>query len=88
MKTLALLATPRKNTNVLQHIAGYFKKELTKEEKVELQGVIGDYHARLVPLVVPVTLLRHYVKKFGQEYLLRQVYLSPTPTELMLRNHV
>lgn len=88
VKALSLHATVRKNTNVLQHIAGYFKKELTREEKAELQEIIGDYHRHLVPLIVPVTLLRHYVKKFGQEYLLTQVYLSPTPVELMLRNHV
>jgi len=88
MKALACHATVRKNTNVLQHIAGYFKKELTAEEKAELQEVIGEYHQRLVPLIVPVTLLRHYIRKYGQEYLLKQVYLSPTPQELMLRNHV
>lgn len=88
LKALALQATVRKNTNVLQHIAGYFKKELTPEEKGELQEVIGEYHQRLVPLIVPVTLLRHYIRKYGQDYLLKQVYLSPTPQELMLRNHV
>ncbi|CAG0973028.1 hypothetical protein GEOBC_01383 [Geobacteraceae bacterium] len=88
LKALALHATVRKNTNVLQHIAGYFKKELTPEEKGELQEVIGEYHQRLVPLIVPVTLLRHYIRKYGQDYLLKQVYLSPTPQELMLRNHV
>ncbi|MRR35085.1 DUF1722 domain-containing protein [bacterium] len=88
MKALTLHATARKNTNVLQHIAGYFKKELTGEEKAELQEVIGEYHQRLVPLIVPVTLLRHYIRKYGQDYLLKQVYLSPTPQELMLRNHV
>lgn len=88
MKALSLHATVRKNTNVLQHIAGFFKKELTKEEKAEIQEVIGQYHQRLVPLIVPVTLLRHYIRKYGQDYLLKQVYLSPTPQELMLRNHV
>lgn len=88
MRALSFHATVRKNTNVLQHIAGYFKKQLTREEKAELQELIGEYHRRLVPLIVPVTLLRHYVKKYGQEYLLKQVYLSPTPLELMLRNHV
>ena len=88
MKALALHATVRKNTNVLQHIAGYFKKELTREEKLELQGVIEEYRQRLVPRIVPMTLLLHYIRKYGQNYLLKQVYLSPTPQELMLRNHV
>ncbi|RNC70651.1 MAG: DUF1722 domain-containing protein [Desulfuromonadales bacterium] len=88
MKALALHATVRKNTNVLQHVAGYFKKQLSGEEKAELQEVIEEYHRRLVPLIVPVTLLKHFVKKYGEEYLARQLYLNPTPLELMLRNHV
>ena len=88
MKALALHATVRKNADVLQHIAGHFKRELTREEKAELQEVIGEYHQRLVPLIVPVTLPRHYVRKYGRDYLLKQVYLSSTPQELMLRNHV
>ena len=88
MKALRHHATARKNTDVLQHIAGYFKKQLTGVEKGELQEVIEDYHRRLVPLIVPVTLLKHYVKKYAEEYLAQQVYLNPTPQELMLRNHV
>ncbi len=88
MKALALHATTKKNTNVLQHIMGYFKKLLTPEEKQELLRVIGQYHDHLVPLIVPLTLLRHYVSKYGQQYLQGQVYLSPHPAELMLRNHV
>jgi uncharacterized protein YbgA (DUF1722 family) len=87
MKGLAQLATTSKNTNVLQHIMGYFKKELTPGEKAELLGVIGQYHDRLVPLIVPVTLLKHYVAKYDQAYLQKQVYLEPHPAELMLRNH-
>lgn len=88
MKGLACHATPRKNTNVLLHMMGYFKKELSAGEKAELLEVIGQYHDRLTPLVVPLTLLRHYVRKYGQQYLAGQVYLSPHPAELMLRNHV
>ncbi len=88
MTGLALPATARKNTNVLQHIMGYFKKELTAPEKAELLEIITSYHDHLVPLIVPLTLLRHYVKKYNQQYLQGQVYLSPHPAELMLRNHV
>ncbi|GFO55504.1 hypothetical protein GMSM_25110 [Geomonas sp. Red276] len=87
MKALELPATVKKNTNVLQHIMGYFKRELTPAEKEELLGVIEQYHQRLVPLVVPITLLKHYVNKYRQEYLQSQWYLSPHPIELMLRNH-
>jgi uncharacterized protein YbgA (DUF1722 family)/uncharacterized protein YbbK (DUF523 family) len=88
MRALALQATVKKNTNVLMHIMGYFKKQLSGAEKEELLGVISRYHDHLVPLIVPLTLLRHYVGKYDQHYLEQQVYLAPHPAELMLRNHV
>ena len=88
MKGLALHATTKKNTNVLHHMMGYFKQQLSAEEKTELQEVIGQYHDQVMPLIVPLTLLRHYVRKYNQQYLQGQVYLSPHPAELMLRNHV
>jgi uncharacterized protein YbgA (DUF1722 family)/uncharacterized protein YbbK (DUF523 family) len=88
MEGLRLIATVKKNTNVLQHIAGYFKRQLSPEEKQELIQVIGTYHRGLVPLIVPIVLLNHYVRKYNEPYLRRQVYLSPHPLELMLRNHV
>jgi uncharacterized protein YbgA (DUF1722 family)/uncharacterized protein YbbK (DUF523 family) len=88
MKGLALHATARKNTNVLMHVMGYFKKVLTPGEKTELLETIGQYHDQLVPLLVPLTLLMHYVRKYDQPYLKQQVYLAPHPAELMLRNHV
>lgn len=88
MRGLALHATVKKNTNVLQHIMGYFKQQLSPAEKVELLEVIGRYHDHLLPLIVPLTLLRHFIGKYDQQYLKRQVYLSPHPSQLMLRNHV
>jgi len=88
MKGLALHATVKKNTNVLQHIMGYFKRELSPAEKSEMLEVIEQYHNHLLPLIVPITLLKHYVSKYDQEYLAGQVYLSPHPSQLMLRNHV
>lgn len=88
MEGLKLKATVKKNTNVLQHIMGYFKKVLTADEKKELLAVIDQYHQSLIPLVVPITLLNHYVRKYDQPYLKRQHYLHPHPAELMLRNHV
>ncbi|QXE89016.1 YbgA family protein [Geomonas subterranea] len=88
MKALELHATVKKQTNVLMHIMGYFKKNLCTEEKQELSQLIAQYHDGVVPLVVPLTMLKHYVAKYRQEYLRQQVYLSPHPAELMLRNHV
>jgi len=88
MEGLALLATPKKNANVLQHLAGYFKEQLSTEEKQELQEVIETHRTGLVPLLVPITLVKHYVRKYREPYLATQVYLQPHPLELMLRNHV
>jgi len=88
MKGLALHASAKKNTNVLQHMMGYFKKQLSPGEKAELLEVIDQYHEGLVPLLVPLTLLKHYVRKYEEQYLHGQVYLSPHPAQLMLRNHV
>ncbi len=81
-------ASVKKNTNVLQHILGHFRKELSGDEKKEALEVIEDYHKGYVPLMVPIVLLQHYVRKYDKEYLKRQYYLNPHPVELMLRNHV
>lgn len=88
MEALAHRATARKNTNVLEHMLGYFSEDLAPEERHELLGVIRDYHRGLVPLVVPLTLIRHYSVKYNVTYLQDQTYLQPHPKELMLRNHV
>lgn len=88
MKALTVKATVRKHVNVLQHILGYFKDHLGTQEKAELLGVIGDYHQGLTPLIVPLTLIKHYVHLFDVGYIREQVYLNPHPKELMLRNHV
>jgi len=87
MQGLQRLATARKNVNVLQHLMGYFKTCLAPDERQELLDVIGNYHKGFVPLIVPVTLIRHYVRKYDESYLEKQVYLFPHPAELMLRNH-
>jgi hypothetical protein len=83
-----LIATVKKNANVLSHMMGYFKKLISSEEKKELAEVIENYRGVLIPLIVPVTLIRHYVRKHNEEYLSRQHYLNPHPLELMPRNHV
>jgi uncharacterized protein YbgA (DUF1722 family)/uncharacterized protein YbbK (DUF523 family) len=87
METLRCQATVKKNVNVLEHMAGYFKDRLDADEKKELAEVIGQYRQELIPLIVPVTLVRHYVRTHGEEYLSGQYYLDPHPLELKLRNH-
>jgi uncharacterized protein YbgA (DUF1722 family)/uncharacterized protein YbbK (DUF523 family) len=84
MAAMALKPTVAKHENVLMHIMGYFKKDLSTDDK----GVINDYKRGLIPLIVPVILLGHYVRKYRQPYLKEQTYLNPHPAELMLRNHV
>ncbi len=88
MQGLKLLATAKKHANVLLHMAGSFKQRLASHEKQELLEVIGRYHRGLIPLVVPVTLIEHYVRICDEPSLRTQVYLHPHPAELMLRNHV
>jgi uncharacterized protein YbgA (DUF1722 family) len=88
MDALKKIATTKKNTNVLQHMLGYFKKQLDTLSRQELMTHIDDYRHGLVPLVVPLTLIRHYVRVLGVPYLRDQVYLNPHPKELALRNHV
>ncbi len=88
MQTLQSKATPKKNANVLQHMMGYFKEQLSADEKQELLEVIDNYRQEYIPLIVPITLVQHYVRKYDQPYLKEQVYLNPHPLELQLRNHV
>ncbi len=88
MEGLKLKSTVNKNVNVLHHILGYFKKQISSDEKQEMLDIIQHYHMHQIPLIVPVTLLNHYVRKYDDAYLKTQVYLNPHPIELMLRNHV
>ncbi len=88
LEALQMKTTPRKNKNVLQHMMGYFKKLLSPDEKQELLDVIDEYVKGNTPLIVPVTLMSHYVRKYDESYLKVQTYLNPHPVELKLRNHV
>jgi uncharacterized protein YbgA (DUF1722 family)/uncharacterized protein YbbK (DUF523 family) len=88
MSALATMATPKRHVNVLQHILGYFSDRLDVASRREIVEVIEDHGRGLLPLVVPLTLVRHYVRQFDVAYLQIQTYLEPHPKELMLRNHV
>ena len=88
MEALQLKTTPKKNANVLQHMMGYFKDQLSPDEKQELLEIIELYRQEYLPLIVPITLIKHYVRLFDVGYIREQVYLNPHPKELMLRNHV
>ena len=88
MTALQAIATPRRQANVLQHMLGCFKQALDRESRAELLALIQDYGGGRVPLVVPLTLFAHHIRRCGVPYLADQVYLRPHPVELMLRNHV
>lgn len=87
-KALELKGTVSKHTNVLMHIMGYFKKQLTGDEKKEVLELIENYRGGHLPLIVPITLMNHFVRKYRQPYLSEQIYLNPHPIDLQLRNLV
>lgn len=88
MKALKKCATRRTHTNVLQHISGYLKQAISAEDKQEVQQLIGQYLHGIVPLVVPLTLLKHHFRLHPHPYISRQVYLQPHPEDLSLRNAI
>jgi uncharacterized protein YbgA (DUF1722 family)/uncharacterized protein YbbK (DUF523 family) len=88
MESLRLKTTPKKNINVLQHIMGYFKKQLPGDEKLELLEILETYREGNIPLIVPITIMNHFVRKYDEPYLKKQTYLNPHPIALQLRNHV
>ncbi|WP_027925966.1 DUF523 and DUF1722 domain-containing protein [Pseudomonas sp. URMO17WK12:I12] len=88
MEALKKCATRRTHTNVLQHISGYLKQVTSPEDKQEMQHVISQYRQGIVPLVVPLTLLKHYFRQYPDPYIAQQVYLQPHPENLSLRNAI
>jgi uncharacterized protein YbgA (DUF1722 family)/uncharacterized protein YbbK (DUF523 family) len=89
MEILSTITKPSRHVNVLQHVMGFLKEHIDSDDKQELLQLIESYRQGLVPLIVPITLLRHHLRRHSShEWLARQVYLDPYPAELMLRNHV
>ena len=89
MTILSQIAKRRRHTNVLHHIMGFVKDRIDAGDKRELVEVIDSYRLGTLPLIVPITLLRHHIRRHPtHEWLDQQVYLDPYPAELMLRNHV
>jgi uncharacterized protein YbgA (DUF1722 family) len=88
MAAMSIVATPKRHANVLQHMLGYFKKTLDADARAEILGLIEEHRRSTVPLIVPLTLMRHHVRRHQVTYLQGQTYLEPHPRELSLRNHV
>ena len=88
MLTLKVIATKKNHVNTLQHIQGYLRQDLDADDKAELGVVIEDYRLGLLPLIVPITLLRHHFRKHPNDYITESYYMAPHPGELMLLNHI
>ncbi|GAA0206433.1 DUF523 and DUF1722 domain-containing protein [Kangiella japonica] len=88
MECLKKIANPKSHSNVLYHILGYLKEDLQPEAKKELVNVIEQYRNGSLTLIAPVTLLNHYIKQYGNDYIAQQAYLNPHPIELGLRNYI
>ena len=88
MTALKQPATPRQHVNVLQHLLGYLKEHLDETDREEMVETIAQYRQGLLPLIVPITLIRHHFRRHPDPYVMRQYYLSPHPKELMLRNRI
>ena len=86
MKILKITAKRSNHVNVLEHIRGYLKRNLDRDDKKELSDSIENYRRGLLPLIVPITLLRHHFRKYPNEYIERSYYMQPHPDELMLLN--
>lgn len=86
MKTLKKVASRKSHVNVLQHIQGYLKNGLAADDKAELSELIERYRVGEVPLIVPITLLKHYFRKNPDPYIEDSYYMSPYPQELQLIN--
>ena len=86
MKALKKIATVGNHVNVLQHIQGYLKQNLDRDDKQELVQCIEDYRQGVVPLIVPITLLNHHFRRNPNEYIERSWYMKPYPSELSLTN--
>jgi uncharacterized protein YbgA (DUF1722 family)/uncharacterized protein YbbK (DUF523 family) len=89
MEGLQVMTSPGKHANVLQHVMGFLRASLSSQDKAELVGLIDDYRGGTLPLIVPLTILRHHLTRYpAPDWLHQQVYLNPYPKELLLRNHV
>lgn len=87
MEAMVLKSSTAKHTNVLQHLMGYFRKNLSADERQELVEIIDQYRRGAIPLIVPITLMNHYARKYREPYLEGQIYFNPHPVELQLRSH-
>ncbi|WP_368928575.1 YbgA family protein [Mixta calida] len=85
MHLMSHRASRRNHTNVLMHVQGYFRRQLTSAQRQELASLIDRYRQGLQPLLAPITLIKHYMKEYPHEWLSQQRYFEPWPEALRLR---
>jgi uncharacterized protein YbgA (DUF1722 family)/uncharacterized protein YbbK (DUF523 family) len=88
MTCLKARASRKRHTNVLMHVMGFLKNKIDSDDKQELIEVMDNYRHGRVPLIVPITLMRHHLRRYPDEYISSQYYMAPYPEELMLRNMI
>lgn len=88
MAALKKRASRGDHVNVLQHIQGYLRDHLTAEDKAELRESFERYLQGYLPLIVPITLLNHFFRRYPDEYISRSWYMHPYPAEMSLQNHI
>jgi len=88
MKSLSARSSRKRHTNVLMHVMGFLKNKIDSDDKQEMIEVMDSYRLGQVPLIVPVTLMRHHLRRFPDDYISSQYYMNPYPEELMLRNSI
>lgn len=86
MQVMKIISRPGRQVNVLQHMMGYIKEKISSEDKQELLSIFEAYRKKQMPLIAPVTLLRHHLRVNPQKYIVKQHYLDPFPEELALRS--
>jgi uncharacterized protein YbgA (DUF1722 family)/uncharacterized protein YbbK (DUF523 family) len=86
MTLLKLKASRKSHVNTLQHLQGYLKNSISADDKAELVDIIDQYRNGILPLIVPITLLRHHFRRFPHDYITESYYMKPHPKELMLLN--
>ena len=88
MQIMSVKPTIAKHTDVIYHLVGFFKKKITASDKKEILNLIEQFRNQIVPIVVPLTLLKHFLQKYPVKWMQEQTYLNPYPTDLSLRSHI
>ncbi|MBN1623759.1 MAG: DUF1722 domain-containing protein, partial [Clostridia bacterium] len=79
-----LMNTPSKSRyiNVMLHILGYFKNQLSGDEKAHFLDMLEQYRNSRIPQSAVMSMLGSWGVRFNSEYLKGQTVFNPFPMEL------